>query len=227
MNATTTPILSLDHASKSFGAIHALEDVSIHLQRGEAHALVGENGAGKSTLVKILAGVHLPDRGSVRVDGADRVLASPVDARDGGHRDHLPGARAVPGPDGRGEHLRRPAAAARGSPDRPAHDEPRGRADLRAPRGATRSGPHRARPVDRRAADRRDRQGAVARGEGDRHGRAHGGPFGRRGGSPLRRRREAAQRRGGRALHLTPPRGGLQPLPARDGAARRPPRHVA
>ena len=84
MNATTTPILSLDHASKSFGAIHALEDVSIHLQRGEAHALVGENGAGKSTLVKILAGVHLPDRGAVRVDGADRVLASPVDARAAG-----------------------------------------------------------------------------------------------------------------------------------------------
>jgi rhamnose transport system ATP-binding protein len=84
MNATTTPILSLDHASKSFGAIHALEDVSIHLQRGEAHALVGENGAGKSTLVKILAGVQLPDRGSVRVDGVDRVLASPVDARAAG-----------------------------------------------------------------------------------------------------------------------------------------------
>jgi rhamnose transport system ATP-binding protein len=84
MNATTTPILSLDHASKSFGAIHALEDVSIHLQRGEAHALVGENGAGKSTLVKILAGVHLPDRGAVRLDGVDRVLASPVDARAAG-----------------------------------------------------------------------------------------------------------------------------------------------
>src|SRR6476660_2772868 len=84
MNATTTPLLSLDHASKSFGAIHALEDVSIDLQRGEAHALVGENGAGKSTLVKILAGVHLPDRGALRIDGSERVLAGPSDARAAG-----------------------------------------------------------------------------------------------------------------------------------------------
>jgi rhamnose transport system ATP-binding protein len=84
MNATTTPILSLEHASKSFGAIHALEDVSIDLQRGEAHALVGENGAGKSTLVKILAGVHLPDRGALRIDGSERVLAGPSDARAAG-----------------------------------------------------------------------------------------------------------------------------------------------
>jgi len=69
MNATTTPILSLEHASKAFGAIHALEDVSIHLLPGEAHGLVGENGAGKSTLVKILAGATTRDSGEIRFNG--------------------------------------------------------------------------------------------------------------------------------------------------------------
>jgi rhamnose transport system ATP-binding protein len=78
------PILSLQNASKSFGAIRALEDVSIELRAGEVHALVGENGAGKSTLVKILGGVHLPDSGSLRIDGRDVVLQGPAAARDAG-----------------------------------------------------------------------------------------------------------------------------------------------
>jgi rhamnose transport system ATP-binding protein len=78
------PILSLGHASKAFGAIRAVEDVSIDLHAGEVHALVGENGAGKSTLVKILGGVHLPDSGSLRIDGHDVVLHGPAAARDAG-----------------------------------------------------------------------------------------------------------------------------------------------
>src|SRR5215471_9680722 len=52
------PLLSLVHATKSFGAVRAVVDGSIDLYGGEAHALVGENGAGKSTVVKMLAGVH-------------------------------------------------------------------------------------------------------------------------------------------------------------------------
>jgi rhamnose transport system ATP-binding protein len=83
MNAPR-PLLSLQHASKAFGAIHALEDVSIDLLAGEAHALVGENGAGKSTLVKILGGVHLPDSGGLSIDGQEVVLSGPAAARDAG-----------------------------------------------------------------------------------------------------------------------------------------------
>ncbi len=64
-------LLVVDHARKSFGAVQALEDGTIELLAGEAHALVGENGAGKSTLVKILAGVYRPDGGRVILDGAD------------------------------------------------------------------------------------------------------------------------------------------------------------
>jgi rhamnose transport system ATP-binding protein len=82
--AERAPALSLEHATKAFGAIRALDDVSIDLRAGEVHALVGENGAGKSTLVKILAGVHAPDRGRLLVDAQDVLLSGPADARDAG-----------------------------------------------------------------------------------------------------------------------------------------------
>lgn len=79
-----TPLLSLRHATKTFAGVHALEDVSLDLYGGEAHALVGENGAGKSTLVKILGGVHQPDAGALVINGRPVVLAGPAEARDGG-----------------------------------------------------------------------------------------------------------------------------------------------
>jgi len=71
---TETPILELQHATKSFGAVHALEDGDIELFGGEVHGLVGENGAGKSTLVKILAGVHRPDAGRLVIDGEEAIF---------------------------------------------------------------------------------------------------------------------------------------------------------
>ena len=79
-----TPLLELDHAVKSFGAVRALVNGSIALYGGEAHALVGENGAGKSTLVKILAGVHRPDDGQLRIGGEPAELAGPAAARAAG-----------------------------------------------------------------------------------------------------------------------------------------------
>jgi rhamnose transport system ATP-binding protein len=67
--------------SKRFAATQALDDVSLELLPGEIHALVGENGAGKSTLVKILAGVHRPDSGAIRLDGEVIEIQGPAHAR--------------------------------------------------------------------------------------------------------------------------------------------------
>jgi rhamnose transport system ATP-binding protein len=63
------PVISVEHISKSFGGVHALQDVHFEVYAGEVHALLGENGAGKSTLIKILTGVHRPDSGEIFFEG--------------------------------------------------------------------------------------------------------------------------------------------------------------
>jgi len=62
-------ILSMNHISKSFPGVKALDDVSFHVRRGTVHALMGENGAGKSTLMKCLFGIYTPDEGEVILNG--------------------------------------------------------------------------------------------------------------------------------------------------------------
>ncbi|MDB6054347.1 MAG: rbsA 2 [Verrucomicrobiales bacterium] len=62
-------LLQLSGITKCFGEVRALRGVSFDLQAGEVHALLGENGAGKSTLIKIITGAHLPDGGSITLNG--------------------------------------------------------------------------------------------------------------------------------------------------------------
>jgi len=82
MNAP--PRVSLHGVSKGFGGVPALQDISLDILPGEIHAIVGENGAGKSTLMKLLAGVHQPDSGELRVDGQVVRFKSPRAAQQNG-----------------------------------------------------------------------------------------------------------------------------------------------
>jgi rhamnose transport system ATP-binding protein len=80
-STATSPRAELRGITKRFVATVALDDVSLDLLPGEIHGLVGENGAGKSTLVKILAGVHQPDEGTIWLDGAVTQLDGPAHSR--------------------------------------------------------------------------------------------------------------------------------------------------
>ncbi len=75
-------ILEMKNIDKSFGGVHALDNVSLTLRRGEVHALVGENGAGKSTLMKILIGLYKPESGEIFFDGRKVEFKSVKDAQD-------------------------------------------------------------------------------------------------------------------------------------------------
>ena len=212
MTDPSSPSSRSQHASKRFGAIaRARRRLDRALSAGEVHALVGENGAGKSTLVKILAGVHLPDSGTLRVDGRERRAATarprratPASRSSTRSRSMFPDLTVA-------ENIfigRQPLRA--GPPDRP-------RA-MNADAAAIfeRLGV----PLD---------PGRIARGlsiaeqqiveiakalsldaQGDRDGRADGGALGRRGRAAVRRRRDAARRRRRRPLHLAPARGGVR-----------------
>src|ERR1700734_3825914 len=73
-------LLELTDISKSFGGVQALRNVDFTLNAGEIHGLAGENGAGKSTMMKIIAGVHAADSGTMRVDGKEVHFRSTRDA---------------------------------------------------------------------------------------------------------------------------------------------------
>ena len=74
-------ILSLKGITKVFPGVKALDDVTINVERGTIHGLVGENGAGKSTLIKVLAGIYQPEQGEGVLEGEVRKFASPIAAR--------------------------------------------------------------------------------------------------------------------------------------------------
>ncbi|MCR5687952.1 MAG: sugar ABC transporter ATP-binding protein [Lachnospiraceae bacterium] len=77
-------IVSMEHISKSFPGVRALDDVSFELRSGEVMALLGENGAGKSTLMKILSGVYEKDGGTIRIMGREYENLNPKQALDAG-----------------------------------------------------------------------------------------------------------------------------------------------
>jgi ribose transport system ATP-binding protein len=74
--------IEISNVSKTFGATTALSDVSMSVETGRVHGLLGENGAGKSTLMKVLSGVVRPDAGQVTIGGRRLQLGSPRDSRD-------------------------------------------------------------------------------------------------------------------------------------------------
>ncbi|MBE7466170.1 MAG: sugar ABC transporter ATP-binding protein [Planctomycetes bacterium] len=76
----TAPAVRFNHVTKRFPGVLALDDVSLQIEAGRVHALCGENGAGKSTLGKLLAGIHVPDGGSIELDGRAVRFASPREA---------------------------------------------------------------------------------------------------------------------------------------------------
>jgi ABC-type sugar transport system ATPase subunit len=78
------PLLRVRGLSKSFVGHRVLDDVTIELSPGQVLGLVGENGAGKSTLMKILAGVHQADAGTIELDGSEVSFSHPVQAQQAG-----------------------------------------------------------------------------------------------------------------------------------------------
>ncbi|MBN8996406.1 MAG: sugar ABC transporter ATP-binding protein [Rhizobiales bacterium] len=78
---STAPLVAFSGISKTFGGVHAVENVSLDLNPGEVLGLLGHNGAGKSTLIKILSGVYPPDAGEIRLSGSPVNIRSTRDAK--------------------------------------------------------------------------------------------------------------------------------------------------
>ncbi|WP_030667958.1 sugar ABC transporter ATP-binding protein [Streptomyces sp. NRRL B-1347] len=78
--APEPPLLRMSGITKSFPGVRALDGVDLHVQAGEVHCLLGQNGAGKSTLIKVLAGAHQPDGGTIAWRGDTVAPRSPIAA---------------------------------------------------------------------------------------------------------------------------------------------------
>lgn len=77
-------LVELAGVSKYYGSVRALEGVSLEVDPGAITCVLGDNGAGKSTLIKIIAGLHRHDRGTLSIEGEETILSSPRDALDRG-----------------------------------------------------------------------------------------------------------------------------------------------
>ncbi len=78
------PEVQMEKITKTFGDVVANDDITLSVEKGEVHALLGENGAGKSTLMNILYGLYSPTSGSIRINGEKKHFESPKDAMDAG-----------------------------------------------------------------------------------------------------------------------------------------------
>jgi simple sugar transport system ATP-binding protein len=81
---TADDILRVEHISKRYGAVTALVDVSLRLERGEVLGLIGDNGAGKSTLIKIICGFQQATSGRIVLNGEEVTFSSVTQARAAG-----------------------------------------------------------------------------------------------------------------------------------------------
>src|SRR5215470_12174917 len=74
-------LVDMQHIRVAFGGVHAVDDVTVDLRRGEVVGLVGGNGAGKSTLMRVLSGAHPANSGEILIDGKPVIIANPRDAK--------------------------------------------------------------------------------------------------------------------------------------------------
>lgn len=75
-------VIEMNHITKKFGDFKALDDVTLHIKKGEIHALLGENGAGKSTLMSVLFGLYQPEDGEILINDKKEAINNPNIAND-------------------------------------------------------------------------------------------------------------------------------------------------
>src|SRR6202007_1904809 len=78
-HAGLEPLLRVEKITVQFGAVQALTDVSLDIQRGQIVAIIGPNGAGKTTLLNVISGFYHPQRGRIVFDGKDRTDLKPFE----------------------------------------------------------------------------------------------------------------------------------------------------
>ena len=78
MGSQTNLAIEMRGVSKAFGAVRALENADLVVEKGSIHGLVGQNGAGKSTIIKVLAGILKPDSGTIAIDGQTVTRLTPA-----------------------------------------------------------------------------------------------------------------------------------------------------